>query len=509
MSDELLVVRDLTKAFPGTLALDHVDLTLRAGRITCLAGHNGSGKSTLVKILAGVHRADSGSVTTPSHSDHDEALHFIHQDLGLIEGLTTVENLDLGQRLGRRALSAPKRSAERRRAEELLRRFGVELDVTTRLANLSPAQRTMVAIARALSAWTDDRQVLVLDEPTAALHDREAEVVLEVTRRIADRGAAVLFISHRLEELERLGDDVVVLRDGRVAATRERGDFTADTLIELIAGRELDEPSSERPTAARDHHDPRLKVHGITGRTLAGIDLTVRAGEVVGVSGVIGSGVDDLLGTVFGGQAPAAGTVQVDGTIVPAGSSRRAIAAGIGFVPRDRHRHGAVMALAGRENLTLPRMGDLRTRWGSLSRRRENREARHWFGHAAVHPGDPERPFAQFSGGNQQKIVLSRWMRTEPKVLLLEEPTQGVDVGAQDAIYDLVREMAARGTAVLVASSDTKELVGLCDRVIVLSDGRISAELSGERLTEATLVRHTLATTTPAGRATAVATEES
>ena len=490
----LLEVRGLTKAFPGTLALDHVDLTLRAGTVTGLAGHNGSGKSTLVKILASVYKADEGHISHPAAADGSPArIHFIHQDLGLAENLTTIENLGLCLDGGwRRSLTSPRASRERADAERLLGKLGVTLDVSARLTDLSPAQRTMVAIARATAHWDTPTQVLVLDEPTAALQDREAEVVLDVTRRLADAGAAVLFISHRLEEVTRLADDVIVLRDGRVAAHASRGAFDAHALAELIAGEALTQDSAPSSVQPVDRPD-RLTVAGLTSATLNGVDLSVRAGEIVGISGVIGSGVETVLPSIFGSIAGVQGGVHVDGTPVPRASIRAAIAAGIGFVPRDRHAHGAVMTLSGQENLMLPRTGDYRTWRGSLDDARERGEARSWFRRAGVRPGRPERTFSQFSGGNQQKIVLSRWMRTAPDVLLLEEPTQGVDVGAQHAIYELVRGAAASGTAVLVASSDTAELVALCDRVVVMSGGRIVTELSGAALNESALVRQTLA----------------
>ncbi|MEU9246229.1 sugar ABC transporter ATP-binding protein [Streptomyces sp. NPDC048385] len=508
MAEPLLSVRGISKSFPGTLALDNVDLTLYGGKITALVGHNGSGKSTLVKILAGIHRPDGGEITSAVADAGGHGLHFIHQDLGLISALTAVENLNLDRNAGWRALSSPNRTAERAEALQLLDGFGVDLDVRTPVRNLSASQRTMIAIARAMSRWGDEQQILVLDEPTATLHDREAEVVLDATRRIAERGAAVLFISHRLAEVCAIADEVVVLRDGRLVANRSRGEFDAHDLVELIAGHDLaDEPAPAVQRAVDETH-ARLEIRDLSGQRLRGVDLDVRGGEIVGVSGVIGSGIEELLGAVYGTRDLRGGGVTVDGNPVKPNSPRDAIAAGMGMVPADRHRHAAFLGFSGRENLTLPSFRGLRRPWGSIGRRRERTEAESWFDRAAVHPGRPERLFAQFSGGNQQKIVLARWMRTDPKVLLLEEPTQGVDVGAQSAIYDLVRQATAAGAAVLVASSDTKELVTLCDRVAVLADGILTTVLAGEQLTEKTLIRHTLATG-PADTRTPRAVKES
>ena len=506
--DALLRVQGLTKAFPGTLALDNFDLTLRSGTVTAIAGHNGSGKSTLVKVLAGVYKADAGTVTLASDEGASAHIHFIHQDLGLAENLTTVENLGLRLDDGWRGLLAPRASREIAEADRLLGGLGVTLDVTARLSSLTPAQRTMVAIARATANWEHARHVLVLDEPTACLQDREAEVVLDVARRIADAGAAVLFISHRLEEVARLADEVVVLRDGKLIAHRSRGNFDSNTLVEFIAGESITQDSTTRTRDAATTEE-RLSVTGLHSDALRGVDLRVRSGEIVGVSGVIGSGVDHLLPSIFGSARASGGEVHVDGRRVVPGSARASIGAGVGFVPRDRHAHGAVMEMNGRENLMLSRFGDFRTWRGSIVTRSERAEAGRWFARSEVRPGTPERTFSQFSGGNQQKIVLSRWMRTSPGVLLLEEPTQGVDVGAQQAIYGLVRDAAATGTAVLVASSDTTELVALCDRVLVMSDGRVVAELAGEHLTESKLVHLTLSPTNGKGHVTdAMATEE-
>jgi ribose transport system ATP-binding protein len=491
-------VRGVSKSFPGTKALDCVDLDLRAGRVTALVGHNGSGKSTLVKLLASLYKPDEdgGTITAPVQ-DWRETIHFIHQDLGLVADLTTVENLDLSRPIGWNGLAPTRTRAESIDALKRIAQFGIAFDVNTPVRNLSPAQRTIVAITRALSRWPNDHQVLVLDEPTAALQDREADTLLEVIARIASNGAAVMFISHRLAEVEALADDVVVLRDGSVIARLERGEFTASSLVELIAGTDND---ASTLTHAETGTTARISVSDLRGSRLHGIDLEVRRGEVLGVSGVIGSGIEELLGTLFGSVPRTGGTIALDGRTVSINSPVQAIALGLGFVPRDRHRHGAVMAFSAKENLTLPRLAPFRQLLGSIHLGKERQEARTWFADAKVRPGTPERTFAQFSGGNQQKIVLAKWMRNDPSVLLLEEPTQGVDVGAQASIYEMVHRAAINGAGVLVASSDTKELVGLCHRVIVLTDGRVTAELTGATLTESNLVRHTLSSRAPSNK---------
>jgi ribose transport system ATP-binding protein len=480
----LLEVRDLSKTFPGVVALDRVSLSVAPGETLAVVGQNGSGKSTLVKILAGVHHADPGGEVRA-----DGELHFIHQDLGLVPLLSTIENLDIGRRIaaGRGLLPAPVRQ-ERRRAEELIARFGARFDVRAPVASLTPAERTIVAIARALDGWEHPHNVLVLDEPTASLHGDEVAKLFAAVRRVAENGAGVIFISHRLDEVIDLADRVIALRDGRTVADARRGEFDHDALVRMIAGRDI-EAAGDRETSAGE--DVVLTARAIAGERVAPLDLELRAGEVVGVAGILGSGREHLASMLFG-AAPRSGAVHVGPTAVPPANPAAAIAAGMGFVPADRRRHGAVMTMNARENLTLPLLAPLRGAAGGLSARAEREEAARWVATVGIVPPDPERQLALFSGGNQQKAVIAKWLRTVPRVLLLDEPTQGVDVGAKAAVYGLVARAARDGAAVLLSSSDTKELAQLCDRVLVLRDGAIVAEIAGPALTEARLVRECL-----------------
>lgn len=486
----LLQVRHLSKTFPGVKALDDLSLEVASGEVVALLGHNGSGKSTLIKLLAEVHRPDPGGDVELADG---VAMHFIHQDLGLVHSLSALENLDLSRRLGAAGLKPVARRAERVRARQLLEQFGARFDLTVPVAKLTPAERSVVAIARALDGWTGPRNVLVLDEPTAALHGEEVAQLLAVVRRVADAGAAIVYVSHRLDEVLHLADRVVVLRDGRVVAALARGSFDHDDLVTLIAGRTLAETADGTRTTG-DHHRGRVRlaVRGLHAGRVAGVELEVRSGEVVGVSGVVGSGMEHLAGGIFGATPRAAGSVEVDGKVLPPGCPDRAVAAGVGFVPADRRRHGAVVTMNARENVTLPRIGPTAGARLRLDHRGERADAGRWLSTATVRPHSPERAFALFSGGNQQKIVLAKWLRLEPAVLLLEEPTQGVDVGARASIYELVAHAAGSGAAVLVASSDAKELAAICDRVLVFDHGAIVAEISRPELTEQRLVEAVL-----------------
>jgi ABC-type sugar transport system ATPase subunit len=484
----LLVVEGLSKTFPGLRALSDVDFGVGSGEIVALVGQNGSGKSTLVKILTGIYDADPGARVTFHGQDGEGAagsVHVIHQDLGLVPQLNTVENLDLGRRHGLGAALPTRAREEIEHAQELLRQFDATFDVTVQVGRLTPAERTIVAIARALDGWSDPRGLLILDEPTAALHSDEVGRLFAAVRHAAARGAGVVFVSHRLDEVMDLADRVVVLRDGRVVADTPVAELDHTELVRLIVGAALEQA---RPRDRCAPGEPVLQVRDLAGGTVDGLGLRIREGEVVGVSGILGSGREHVAALLFGAIPRVRGTVAVGGVTLRADDPRAAMRAGAAYVPADRQADGAVMTMRVRENLTLPDLRRLRRRFGRLDASAERREAGTWMERIALRPAEPERPLELFSGGNQQKVVLAKWLRNEPRVLLLEEPTQGVDVGAKAAIYELVRDAASHGAAVVMASSDTAELATVCDRVVVMRDGAARIELQGRDLTEERLV---------------------
>jgi ribose transport system ATP-binding protein len=494
----LLVAEDISKTYPGLRALDHVSLTVGAGEIVALVGQNGSGKSTLVKALTGVVEPDPGGGVHVRAADGTmisgalgrRRIHVIHQDLGVIAGLSTIDNIGLGRAMGRRWMSPVRRKADASKARALIAKFGAGFDVTVPVGRLTPAERTIVAMARALDRWEDPGQILLLDEPTVALHGDEVARLFSAIRRVVDDGAGVIFISHRLDEVERLADRIVVLRDGRKMSDTGAGEVDRDTLIALIAGRAL---QGHRERQQDPAGPPVLDVRGLTGGTVRSVDLCVRAGEIVGVSGLLGSGREHLAGLIFGAGSERCGTVRVHGQVTPAGRPDRAIGSGMAYVPADRHVDGAVMSMSARENLTLAGISQSRP-WRRLNAKAERHDVDRWVSTVELSPPMPERRLELFSGGNQQKVVLAKWLRTKPRLLLLDEPTQGVDVGAKAAIYELIERAADDGCAVLVSSSDEKELAMLCSRVLVLRDGTVAKELERAELSEARLMREGLAT---------------
>jgi ribose transport system ATP-binding protein len=480
-----LSLGSVSKAFQGQWALRQVDFELRPGEVHALLGQNGSGKSTLIKILAGYHEAEPGATALrdgepfalgSGPAAHARGLRFIHQDRALIDDLDVTDNFALGERYrGRWWLSDRAESAEVRR---VFAEYGLDIDPRSSLRRLGPAQQTMTAIVRALHHSGDDPGILVLDEPTATLPEDETQQLFKLIRRVRDRGGAVLYVTHRLQEVFALADRVTVLRDGRRVATRDVADLDIDQLIELIIGRPLESLYPE-PPEPRD--DVVLSVQGLSGTNVRDVSLKVHAGEIVGVTGLVGSGYEELLHLIYGAQPIDSGQVRIDGRD-PGRSPHEAVAAGMALAPGDRKRLGGIAPWSLTENITLPKLpARRRSRW--MGGRRESSDASHWLRRFEVKPGNPALTFSSLSGGNQQKTIMARWLRCGARAFLLEEPTQGVDIGAKASIYSALAEVARGGAGVLLASSDAEELAAVCDRVIVMREGRIGAELAHSEAT--------------------------
>ena len=490
----VLSLENVSKTFPGQVALRGVSLSVAPGRVLALLGQNGSGKSTLIKILAGYHRADPGgraillgAVLDLSGAPSTDRVHVMHQDLGLVGSLNSVENLALGRGFQTTRLGRVRWKDETLRARRHLASLGASFDPRVPVSTLSPSERALVALARALQDWDDQGGLLILDEPTAAMTKPEVAQLFAAVRSLADRGAGVIFVSHRLDEVFQIADDYTVLRDGIVMGSGAVQDLDHDQLIELIVGREL---AQLEHVAHEFDSETVLEVRGLWGNRLELFDLTVKKGEVVGIAGLVGSGRDELAMLLFGANERAGGSVSIGGTEMPS-DPQRSIEMGMALVPSERKRYGSIGSQSVAENITLARLRPLFKR-GRMSRRRERADVLDWVGKVDLQPPVPERAFETLSGGNQQKGVIARWLRTSPKVLVLDEPTQGVDVGAKSLIYALLAEAAEKGLAIVVCSSETEELAMVCDRVIVLSNGRISAELHGAMLSAESIAEHVL-----------------
>lgn len=494
-------VTGLVKHFGGTVALRGADLTLRPGSVHALLGGNGSGKSTTIKILAGVHRGDAGTIEvgdgrwdvgeyTARHG-RDHGLRFVHQDLGLFDDLSIAENfaLDAGYPAGPgRRVRWP---ALRRRVAQVLEHYEIHADPRRPVGSLRPADRAMVAIARALQdrEGQDARElILILDEPTASLGEHESALLLDAVRRRADQGQTVMIVSHRMPEVLAVADDFTVFRDGRAVSTLVDAAPTENELIDLMTGTTLARTMDQTHQAAIEHAGPAgtagaevLRVENLHGGPLRGASLTVRRGEVVGVAGLVGSGRTTLLTSVFGDRRPAAGGIWLDGRPLRAPSPDDAMRAGIAYVPEAR-AEAAFADLTVRDNLSATVVGTYWRPWG-MARARERADAARLIDRHSIKVPSQEAAFASLSGGNQQKAILARWLRRSPRLMLLDEPTHGVDVMSRSDIYQTIRATADAGCAVVVASSDFIELAALCDRVLVLKAGRVAAEISGPELT--------------------------
>ena len=494
-----LSVRNATKIFGAQVALDNVSVDVDPGEVRALVGQNGCGKSTLIKILAGFHLPEPGTEVTVGGADlpfqdpiASEAvgLRFVHQDLGLVGNLDAVDNMAMGQGYLTNFTRTIRWRKERAAARQALADLGYDINVRVPVGGLQMSERTAVAIARAMSDRGSDVKMLVLDEPTANLPNAETQRLYQLVRRVADSGVAVLFVSHHFDEVFEMADSVTVLRDGKHIVTRKVEGLTEEALIELVVGRQLEEHSKDQ-SDAREHGPEILALANVAGGSVVAMDLSIHRGEVVGVAGITGSGREAVAGLVFGGMERS-GQVTVDGKVLPQNRPDISIERSVALVPAERHANASLIDHTLRENITLVDPGRHMT-LGILRRRPERADVRVWLDRLTVKPeGQSEYTMAQLLGGNQQKVILARWLRQEPEVLILDEPTQGVDVGAKADIHRLIDEAAAQGAAVLVCSTDHEELVRVCDRVVIMRRGRVASILRGREITADSITAATI-----------------
>jgi rhamnose transport system ATP-binding protein len=481
----LLEVRDVSKSFGAVAAVRGVSFPLFGGEVHALVGENGAGKSTIVKMLAGVHEPDTGStvidgdeVRLSGPADAQAAgIAVIYQEPTLFPDLSVVENIFMG-RQPRRRFGRIDRAAMKAEAVRLFDRLGVRIDPDRPARGLSIADQQLVEIAKALSL---DARVLVMDEPTAALSGVEVERLFTVARTLCGQGAAVLFISHRFDEVFALCERITVMRDGAWVSTDLVAEMTVDQVVRRMVGRDV---SALFPKEDVEPGDVVLEVSGLTRHgVFSDIGFSVRAGEIVALAGLVGAGRSEVVRAVFGIDRYDEGEVRVDGTRLAAGSPSAAMAAGVALVPEDRRQQGLVMEMSVERNATLTRLKPI-ARLGLLTGGSERRAAREWARRLQVKYGRLSDAVGTLSGGNQQKVVLAKWLATAPKVLIVDEPTRGIDVGTKADVHRLMSQLAAEGVAVVMVSSELPEVLGMADRVLVMHEGRITAELSRAEATE-------------------------
>jgi ribose transport system ATP-binding protein len=484
---ELLRVVGLQKAFPGVLALDNVDFELNAGEVHALLGENGAGKSTLIKVVSGAYTPDSGdiyvygqktSLTSPRQAI-ELGISTIYQELTLVPELSVAENILLGAPPSLGALRGFVDWKElRKRAADALNRLQIPVDVDAAVMSLPPAQQRMVEIAKALAIRS---QILIIDEPTAALSDRETEALFAIIATLKSEGVGIIYISHRLEEAKRIGDRATVLRNGAKVCTLEIKDTPVSTLIRLMVGRDVKE---QFPKNACNVGDELLWVEGLTREgVFEDVNLSVNAGEIVGIAGLVGSGRTEVARAIFGADPVDSGVIIIEGRLARCSSPTDAIRKGIGLVPEERKEQGLLLSFSPAKNITLPILDQL-ARFGILNRKEEGAIAVRYSDRLRIKGGADKGAVEHLSGGNQQKVILAKWLCSRARVFILDEPTRGIDVGAKVEVYELMNELTAQGAGILLISSDLPEVLGMSDRILVMARGRLCGSFKREEATE-------------------------
>ena len=490
----LLEMTGIVKTYPGVRALDNASLTVRAGEVHALMGENGAGKSTLMKILAGAQKADSGEirldgqpiqVETPLQA-MDRGINIIYQELNLVPHLSVAENIFLG-REPRLIPGWVDGRTMRKNAQTLMDDLGMGIDVRTLVGTLPLAQRQMVEIAKATSRKS---RVIVMDEPSATLTDHELEHLFTLIARLKSTGIGIVYISHRMEEVFQICDSVTIMRDGKTVGTNKIGAISREDILRLMVGRSLDETFPKVPATPGK---PVLEVNGLSRRgVLHDISFTVHAGEVVALAGLVGSGRTEIARCLFGADPWSAGEMKMDGRTFVPHAPRDAIGAGIGFVTEDRKDQGVILNMTIRENVSLASLRAV-SRGGFIRRTAEAKEAQDSVQRLRVRTPSIEQRVGNLSGGNQQKVVIAKWLQTPLKLLILDEPTRGIDVGAKREIYQIMNELAAQGVGILMISSELPEVLGMADRILVVREGRIAGTLNRDEATQENVGRLALA----------------
>lgn len=497
MSSPVIRLQQIEKVYPGVKPLDSVDFDVMPGEIHALLGENGAGKSTLTNVIGGAVIPNAGTITylgqkvewrNPRQA-RDAGIHIIHQELALFPELTVAENVLIDhQPRGPLGLISPRRRL--RNARDVLARLGVDIDPATRVEDLPLASQQMVEIAKAL---VGDVKLMILDEPTAVISGREVDLLFDQMRRLRSEGIGIVYISHRLEEIFEVADRVTVLKDGQVVGTSAVSDLSRDRMVSMMVGREITQiypPKAARPPSG----EPVLKITSLaSGRRVRNVDLEVRQGEIVAIAGMVGSGRTEVADAIFGTGPVDAGRIELDGQLLHGQGPARAIEQGIGYLTEDRKGSGLFLSMSVAANVVAPALGDVSSGF-MIDPSREKAVAQEQVKAFSVATPSVRTKVGALSGGNQQKVLFSRWTRIAGRLLILDEPTRGVDVGAKVEIYRIIRELADEGLAILMISSELPEVVGLADRVVVMAQGVVTGEVSGDGITEDSIMYHAVAT---------------
>lgn len=486
----ILSLRGISKEFPGVKALSDVSLDLYAGEVTALVGENGAGKSTMVKILTGIYQPSGGTISIEgsavqfpnAHAASDAGVTAIHQETVLFDDLTVGENIFIGHE-PRGRFGLIDKAKQLRQAKELLKRVGAEIDPNVRLKDLGIANKHMVAVARALSI---DARVVIMDEPTAALSHKEIAELYELVEKLKADGKAILFISHKFDEIFRIADRFTVFRDGQMAGEGKISDVTEDQLVKMMVGRSVDQIFPKKQVTLGEEV---LTVAGYSHPTeFEDINFKLRKGEILGFYGLVGAGRSEFMQALFGVTKPSKGAVKIAGDIAVIRTPSEAINHGIVYVPEDRGKQGAVLGLPIFQNVTLPSLPRTSHK-GFLRMAEEFKLARDYTERLDLRAASLDQEIGNLSGGNQQKVVIAKWLATEPRVIILDEPTKGIDIGSKAAVHEFMGELAANGLAVIMVSSELPEILGMADRVIVMREGRMAGEFTRDEMTPERLVR--------------------
>ncbi|WP_312469735.1 ATP-binding cassette domain-containing protein [Neobacillus sp.] len=484
MRTTLLEMREISKEFPGVKALDLVSIHVNQSEILALLGENGAGKSTLMKVLAGVHQPSNGqiyingepvTIEGPKHSQN-LGISIIYQEFNLIPHMSVAENVFIG-REPRKTKGIIDRKQVKQETRKWLERVGLtRISPDTLITDLSVAEQQLVEIAKALSF---NSKIIIMDEPTAALNDEETNKLLSIMKELRHQGMGIIFITHRLEEVQKVADSIAVLRDGKYIGSALVKNVTKEDMVTMMVGRELTDLFPEKGAPS---NDVILEVKDVSiPDMLQNINFTIKKGEIVGIAGLMGSGRTELSKAIFGLYQNMSGTIKVDSKVVK--SPRGAIDAGIALVTDDRKQEGLVLGLSVYENLLLPTYRKI-SRFGILKRKKKDEIVNRWVKDLKIKVHDPSVEVRTLSGGNQQKVVLGKWLQMNPKVLILNEPTRGIDVGAKAEIYQIMKRLTEDGISIIMMSSEMPELLGMCDRILVMNDGRITAEFNQNEATQ-------------------------